>query len=261
MSPLLRLRSAYHRIWYEFSESVRWSTGKYQETPAGTLGELDPHQRTRVERLLKRYGVRFETDVEARIAMANYAYLDMLDLARESFEWVPKPGRDLIDIGSQHFYYAPTLAAFYHPKRLLGIELEGYRLYTDGHSRSDYASYYTSLVPNASFVPMDFCKYQGRADNLTCFFPFVTPEALVAWRLPLMVFQPHNMFRHMMTCLRPAGTLLMVNHGEREAAIASTLARDCGFAMCGHLPYDDPLVERSDTPVVSLWKKSETSSG
>ena len=217
ISPLLRLRSAYHRVWYEMTRGIKWPRRRYHEQPAEVLPEsLTPRQQHRIEALREKYGVRFEEQFHSSTALENYEYLDLFDQIQEKQDWKPCFGQELIDVGSLNFYYASALHAFFHPKQLQGIELEGYRVYTNFYSRFDYAQCYIRRLSNTTYSVMDFCDFRGVADGITCFYPFVKPEPLVAWRLPLKVFRPHRLFENCVRTLRTGGFLLMINHGKTK---------------------------------------------
>ncbi len=48
-----RLRSGYHRFWYEASQAVRWSWGPFHESSKGPLTDLTPTQQQRTEELAR----------------------------------------------------------------------------------------------------------------------------------------------------------------------------------------------------------------
>ena len=254
-SPWLRIRSAYHRIWYELSQAIRWSRSTYHEKPAYALPPLASWQQERVHYLQEQYGVCFEQQFQATTALENYAYLDLLDWASHVFDWAPDPRQEVVDVGSLNFYYASVLHGFFHPSKLVGVELEGHRVYRNFFSRIDYAQFYIRSLPKTCYLAMNFCDYKGTADMITCFYPFISPEPLIGWRLPLNVFQPQALFRRMAKCLKPGGTFFMVNHGEEEAEMASTLAQNHRLLPLACLTYTNPLIQRTSYPVVSLWQK------
>ncbi|GJL55964.1 MAG: hypothetical protein NPIRA02_30960 [Nitrospirales bacterium] len=257
LSPLLRLRSTYYRCWYEISRGFTWIRREYHEQPARALPEtLTPYQRHRIKTLQLTYGVHFEDQLHISTTLENYEYLDLLDQTKEKLGWEPDRNKELVDVGSLNFYYAPALHAFFHPHTLQGIELEGYRVYTNFYSRFDYAQCYIRPFANTSYTVMDFCNFTGSADGITCFYPFVKPEPLVAWRLPLKVFQPQRMFERMAHSLRPEGFVLMMNHGEDEAQWACTFAQQNGLQLKSQPQPIPPLFPRADVPIISVWNRA-----
>ncbi len=123
-----RLRSGYHRIWYEASQALRWPRGANRETPIGAGLDLTPKQYRRINHLIASYGVQFEQRYLPETAFLNYGYLDLLDRAHKTLNWTISPHQHLCDVGSSTFAYAPALQAFFHPSRLVGTEIEGHRL-------------------------------------------------------------------------------------------------------------------------------------
>jgi SAM-dependent methyltransferase len=189
------------------------------------------------------------------LALANYLHLDLLDRARDAFQWTPDSGANLVDVGSQHFYYASVLHAFFQPQKLTGVEIEGYRICQDGYSRFDYAMTYIRDLPNTQYQVIDFCDFTEAADGITCFYPFVEPVALVRWRLPLKVFRPELLAQTMARVLRPKGFVFMVNCGEEEGVNACRLVVGADLKLVGQLICPDPLTEWKEFPVISLWEK------
>mgnify|MGYP000200440590 CR=1 FL=1 len=254
---MLRLRSAYYRWWYEISQGFTWSRRQYHEEPARRLpASLTSQQQLTIQRLQLTYNVKFENQVASCTALENYEYLDLFDQAQEKLNWQPTLNQEVVDVGSLNFYYAPSLHACFHPRTLSGIELEGYRVYTNLYNRFEYAQCYIRPYANTSYRVMDFCDYAGEVDGITCFYPFVIPGPLIAWRLPLKVFQPQRLFEQMSRCLKPNGFLLMMNHGEEEAQVALAFAQQCGLQLHGAPHSISPLFPRAENPFVSLWHKN-----
>ncbi len=257
ISPFLRLRSAYYRWWYEVSQGFTWSRRDYREEPAQTLPvSLSVDQQQTIQGLQLKYGEKFEDQFAASTALENYEYLNLFDQIQEKFNWQPAFDKDLVDVGSLNFYYAPALQAFFHPRQLSGIELEGYRVYTNLYNRFEYAQCYIRPFKNTSYTVMDFCDFTETVDGITCFYPFVIPEPLLAWRLPLKVFQPQRLFEQITRSLRKEGVLLMLNHGEEEAQVACDLARHCGLQLQSVPQPLPPLFPRAEVPIVSIWLKT-----
>ena len=151
-SLLQRLRSFRHGLWYGISERMRWSRGTFEETPARELSALGSEKAERIAALRQRYQVQFELQMTAATSMRNYEYLELLDRGwRESGMDRPEGGV-LCDIGCASFWYAATLQSFFSPRKLLGVEVEGYRLFRGGYTRSDYA---------AGYLAPDLCAAAG----------------------------------------------------------------------------------------------------
>jgi SAM-dependent methyltransferase len=288
-----RLRSLRHRFSYGVSERLRVSRGVFHETPARELPPLPAGQAEKVAALQRRYGVRFEATLSPASSLNNYEYLDILDSAWSAAALPPMPGlRDaaatggsragatadetaaatharagdsagapsgglVCDVGCASFYYAAALQAFFRPERLVGVEVEGYRLLKGGHSRADHARGYVSRLPNAEFVIADYSTYECAADVITAWYPFLTPQAILAWRLPLSLLEPTALFARIRRNLKPGGRLFMVNHGPREAEIAHGSCEAVGLRSIWRgsvAPGVGP--HRLEPPTVSIWAGS-----
>jgi SAM-dependent methyltransferase len=249
-----RLRSLRHGLWYGISERIRWSRGAYQETPVRELRTLGPEQAERIAALADRYQVQFERRMSAATSANNYEYLDILDRGWTAAGMGRRAGGVLCDIGCASFWYAATLQSFFQPDRLVGVEVEGHRLFRDGRTRIDYAAGYLLQLPSARFVVADYTAYAEPADIITSWFPFLTPAAILAWRLPLSLLAPESLFRQIRRNLRPDGLFFMVNHGLTEAALAETLCTAAGLRCAAR--WNEPGVlsgHRMTPPILSWW--------
>jgi len=251
-----RLRSGYHRIWYEASQTLRWSRGTYRETPIGTHPNLTASQRDRIEELSKIYGVRFELRYPPETSLLNYGYLDLLDRARRALIWTIPENRQICDVGSANFAYAAALQTFFHPAQLIGTEVDGHRLYCNGRSRIDYAQGHIQDLPHTQYVVADYRQYHQPADLITTWYPFVTPKPLLAWRLPLSLFDPSTLFANIANNLIIGGTFVMINHSQTEAKVAHSIAESVGLVSQGQYVHDTPLRPRTQPAVLTLWHHS-----
>ncbi len=256
-SLLQRLRSLRHRFWYGVSRRVRWSRGEFREAPARELPPLPIDQGQRIAALRSRYRVQFELQVSAATSVNNYEYLDILDRAWEHSGSARPAGGVLCDVGCASFWYAAALHAFFRPRRLIGVEVEGYRLFKDGRTRIDYAAGYTGQLSDASFVVADYLAYTEPADIITAWFPFVTPAAILAWRLPLLLLQPERLIHRIHHNLSPGGQFVMINHGPEEAALAAGWCTAAGFVLAWRHEESGILSGyRAQAPLVSCWHRA-----
>jgi hypothetical protein len=253
-SWLQRLRSLRHRFWFGVSECLRWSRGAFHETPALEPLQATAEQAARMAVLCGRYEVCFERRLAAVTAMNNYEYLDILDRAWSASGLSrPRDGR-LSDVGCASFWYAAALQAFFAPRSLVGVDVEGHRLFRDGRTRIDYARGYLAGFPDARFVIGDYGALDLPAEVITAWFPFVSPAAILAWRLPLSLLAPQALFRRVTWNLQPGGVFVMVNHGATEARIAQAYCDAAGlrqvfqFAEAGVFSG-----HRSSPAILSIW--------
>ncbi len=248
-----RCRSLYHELWFRLSERLRWSRKPYHETPALHLADLAPWQAARVHSLQTRYGVSFESCYGQHTALANYAYLDLLDQAWQATARPIPQGSRVTDVGCANFWYAQALHRFFRPAQLTGVDVEGFRLYPCGYSRYDAAAGYVENLPHTSFVVADYRDVDEQVEVITAWFPFVTPAPVLAWRLPLTIFSPARLFLRIAHNLVKGGTFFMVNQGTEEAQIAAEYARQAGLHSLGHWVHPRPLRTRPHPPVASWW--------
>jgi hypothetical protein len=251
-----RLKSLRHGFWYGVSERIRWSRGAFEETPAGELCTVDREQAERIAALRERYQVHFERGMNAATSLNNYEYLDILERGWSEAGVARPCGGALCDIGCASFWYAATLQAFFRPDRLIGVEVEGHRLFRDGRTRIDYATGYVARLPDAHFVVSDYCAYREPADVITAWFPFLTPNALLAWRLPLRLLAPGRLFRRIRDNLKPGGIFFMVNHGLQEAQLAQSLCDAAGLDLVARAVADGVFSrKRQMPPALSWWRR------
>jgi len=254
-SLIERLRSWRHGFWFSISRRVRWSRGTYREKPAGELRNLDPEEAERVSTLRARYQVQFEQFLGLRSSKFNYEYLDILDRAWQHWGRSPPHGGVVCDVGCASFWYAAAMYAFFRPQRLIGVEIEGHRLFRDGHARIDYAAGYVAGVPNAEFAVADYAAFRQPSDTITAWFPFVTATAILGWRLPLSLLQPESLFSSIKHNLKPGGLFVMINHGPVEAALASDYCIAAGLRSLGRWQDCGAISRyRPAPPVLSWWQ-------
>lgn len=252
-----RLRSLRHRFWYGVSERVRWSRGAFHEIPSRDLPGLTIEQSERIAALRSRYQIRFELWMTTATAVNNYEYLDILDRAWRA-AGLPRPAGGLLsDVGCASFCYAAALNAFFLPDRLVGVDIEGHRLFRDGHTRIDYAEGYLAPFADARFVIADYGQLDLPAEVITAWFPFVTPAAILAWRLPLSMLAPERFFCSVFRNLQPSGVFVMVNHGMAEAVLAEALCVATGFTRISLFETAGIFsAHRRNPAILSIWRRS-----
>ena len=254
-SLLQRIKSLRHGFWYGVSERIRWSRGAFLETPARELCTVNFEQSERITALRDRYQVQFELRMSSATSVNNYEYLDLLDRAWQNFGIGRPAGGVLFDVGCASFWYAATLQTFFRPDRMVGMDVEGHRLFRDGRTRIDYAAGYLAELPSARFVVGDYTTTQEPADVITAWFPFLTPAAILAWRLPLELLAPERLFRQIRRNLRPDGLYFMANHGAKEAAIAEGLCIATDLRCVARWSEPGVLSRRRPLPpVLSCWR-------
>ena len=151
----------------------------------------------------------------------------------------------------------PCMRSFSH-RNWSALKSKGHRIYTNGYSRLDYAHGYIQDLPNTQFIVGDYAGYDHPADVVTAWYPFVTPDPVLAWRMPLSVLAPHALFSRVARNLTPHGLFVMVNQGRDEAAIAAAWCEKVGLVRYGSCEVRTLLRSRRPA-VVSCWTSAHAS--
>ncbi len=92
---------------------------------------------------------------------------------------------------------------------------------------------------------------------ITAWFPFLTATAILAWRLPLSLLRPRDLFQKIAANLAQGGVFIMVNHGLEEARTAMALCDAAGLRRLYGEALGGPLsAYRARPPVLSIWRAS-----
>jgi hypothetical protein len=253
VNPFFYLHAGLNQLFFPLRSAIGWKGRRYIEKPAGMLPDLSNRQQGIINNLKQQYGVAFEASLNEVNTLRNYHWLHLMDEIAEQFQWKPPAGIRLVDVGSKNFYYAPALHAFFRPKQLVGIEIDGYHLYRGFYSNASMGDYYAKTLSNTAYQTMNFKAYHTPVDGIVWFFPFVLKEDVVQWYLPLETFEPGLLFCHARRILSPGGFLFMVNTGEDEFLVAKELLCQAGFSEKGIAVYSDGLLPKKIIPYVSLW--------
>lgn len=213
-------------------------------------------QAQRIAALQSRYHVRFESQLSVQTSLNNYEYLDILDQAWTGAGLMRPENVVACDVGCASFWYASALSAFFRPRTLTGVDVEGHRLFKDGHTRIDYALGYTGALPDTHFVIADYLRMEHPAQIITAWFPFLTPVAILAWRLPLSLLRPGKLMARIHHNLSPGGLFVMINHGVEEAGLGGQLCIAADLENVWQGAPSSPLSrDRGMSPVVSVWRR------
>ncbi|MDD3149623.1 MAG: hypothetical protein PHV68_02220 [Candidatus Gastranaerophilales bacterium] len=126
----------------------------------------------------------------------------------------------LLDIGSKNWFYAQGeyhfFKHFYKNMTLTGVELDAYRIYTDLHSRKDYADFYIKNLENTNYIVDNLMNINEQYDYIVWILPFIIKEPLLYWGLPLKYFQPEKLLTKAYNLLNKNGQMLIINQGKSE---------------------------------------------
>lgn len=225
-----------HRIlnpfFYHIRSRLQWRRAGYTIAAPGVTVDFVGEAYTQWERLYEAYPIKKWADnMDRPLFMRNLLVLDWLDQLRpmlpnqiSAFSW--------LDIGSKNFDYAYAFRAFQEgvsaeQKELTGIELDGYRVYRDLHSRYDHAAYHAEQT-DARYVVGDVLDTSlSPADMVSMFFPFVFVKPLLLWGLAIRDYQPQAIYARALALSKPGGWLLILNQGEEEAKASRRLLLQC----------------------------------
>jgi hypothetical protein len=228
----------FNALFYALRWRVRWSRPNYRprNEDKAPFFRAKPHLLSAAERLEHRYHLSRFRDQSTSPEYRESLYV--LELMERFFpaHRLGDPVRAL-DVGAKNFAYARGLHHFFRyageaaPRRveLTGIEVDPYQVYTDLHSRHDYALYHVRDLDGCRYLSGDAMEHRDRYGVITWFLPFVTEYALRKWGLPDALFKPDLLLRHVYGLLTPGGVLILSNREEEERDIQAQLLRDCGI--------------------------------
>jgi len=225
---------------------LRWSRGTaaLRQEPKDNLFVYlqDGHDaaETRAAGLLARY--QLEPLIRLSTASLYRKNLYLLDVLEKATDGLHLPFHDhraikALDVGSQDWYYVFALERWLQRNNrtsddqvdLTGVELDGYEIFADFHSRKDYALAYVEQTgnPNVRYEIGDFlkCTKSGH-DIVFMFYPLVLRYQVLLWGLPLRYFAPGKMLQQAAALTRPGGWLVVFCHNLSEHQALLKLAHE-----------------------------------
>ncbi len=231
-----------NRLSFAIRSRLQWARGGYAPANEDKDAWLSTHPglRQRARDLTARYDLHTLTERSTLTEYRESMYvLDLLDRC-----WQPAPQKSaplrVLDVGAKNYAYAQGLAAFFggvagqQALMLTGIEIDGYPVYRDLHSRFDYAQWHLRGLPHARYLVADVRAHTEQYDVITWFLPFLFADTQAAWGLPDHAFDPAATLTHVASRLAPGGVLVIVNRETEE--------RDEQLALlaAAHLPHTAP---------------------
>ncbi|EKE04211.1 MAG: hypothetical protein ACD_20C00097G0028 [uncultured bacterium] len=229
------IKNLFNSLDFWLRRKIKFSRGTYfikNEPKTELFDHLNNKDRQAAELKEREYFQRYNLyELKDNSTRRNYLEnLYTIELLEQNLN--PSPSNkdiSILDIGSKNWFYAEgeynffKYANFDKTIQLTGIEIDAYRLYTNLYSRYDYAKAYIKNLENTSYIADDLMNHQGQYDYITWFLPFVTPNPLLNWGLPLKHFKPEDMLCKAYNLLKPGGKMLIVNQGEKEHLIQKKL--------------------------------------
>ncbi len=233
---------------YTIRRLLNWSRGtpklpsEDKERLFGYLHEGAAGAETRSLTLENRFQLSVLREHSTRSLYRKNLYL--LEILENAWEGLPKfnlpePTIKALDVGAQDWHYVFALerwlrfGASSEPAEVIlkGVELDGYGIYPDLHSRRDYAQAYAAQTGNlqVTYEVDDFLRSRkDEYDLITHFYPFLTRRALLLWGLPLRFFNPADLVAKSAELTRKGGRMVVFNHTMEEHEIFLNLARASG---------------------------------
>lgn len=226
--------------------------------------------RARVEWLDAEHDLAAVRPLPVVARLENAALLDgLLRLAGDLALPVADAELRATDVGCGAFQYAPGLARWLThlgeraAVRLRGIEIDGYGVYRDGHSRADHARAHADFAgPGVTFEVADFARLSPDAlppqDVVTMLYPFLSAFSLLQWGSPLSHLRPRAVLDRAVAAVRPGGLLVVANQTEREFERLAALLRDAPVTRLRRASFATDLVpyrERTAGRIASIWRR------
>lgn len=191
-----------------------------------------------------------------RLYLENIAMIELLKKYLETY--IKKDNIAILDIGSKNWFYAFGEHQFFKYSNLKksinlkGVEIDAFRLYSNFHSRYDYAQYHIKNLDDTGYLAIDLLKHNDKYDFITWFFPFLTELPLLEWGLPLSSFKPAEMLLHSYKLLKPEGVMLIVNQDEKEYKIQQKLCQDLKIEALHMGEFESSFIDYGHKRFVSL---------
>jgi hypothetical protein len=258
LAPWLRLRNTLDYPMRQFFHWRRTGLRLPARSLKGLFDALPREQRGRAillaARLLEDYHLQpLAASSTPGMYRENLFYLDMLATALERSSASLPDSLTVADIGPSHWFYVQALFALLRwwrcPKgrdlSLTGYEVDAYRIYSDLHSRYDYAQAHIRNLSGVTYLPQAFTRQPALLDLVLMLFPFVFEPDHLRWGLPAALFEPERLLADAWSSIKPGGVLIIVNQGFQEHQ-----AQQARLAACGILPRaayrQDPLLYTYD---------------
>ncbi|PKO11635.1 MAG: hypothetical protein CVU39_28290 [Chloroflexi bacterium HGW-Chloroflexi-10] len=224
-------KDARNRVDYSLRNLLRWQRRglKFSGQPKQAVFDyLEPDKRIQAwesEALMRQmyHLEQFRDCATAINYRENLFYLHLLEGAFQRAQLVLPREIQVVDIGPAHWFYVQALYAgltWYQTTqardvRLSGYEADAYHLFSNLHSRFDYARAHIRSLP-VEYIPHEFIEQPGAYDLVCMFFPFVFLRDHLLWGIPRRNFDPLMLRKIAWNSVKPGGWWLLVNQGEAE---------------------------------------------
>lgn len=260
------LKNIYNSIDFFFRKNIRFSrsyNGK-NESKDSLFSNLPADKavfaQEKEQEYLTKYSLqRLKEYSTNRLYLENLAIIELLETYFSNE--INKYELKVLDIGSKNWFYAYGEYSFFKYSSfektiyLDGVEIDSFRLYSDFHSRYDYARYYIRELENTSYISGSLIDVNKKYNFITWFFPFVTSLPLLEWGLPLSEFIPEKLLRKAYSLLESGGHILLVNQDEVEYNVQHKLLNDLGISFIAKGKFESSFIEYEHKRFVTLIRK------
>ena len=290
---LALLRAPAIELGFAMRSLLRWSRGAPSSAAiaaplfAWATAEQRLALQSRADQLLQQFDLTPCTSrapVDARCR--NLARLDQLESLSKGLA-IPVGPDGVVraaDFGCGDFHYAVALQQWLsrheaspvgvgidamaapsepRPVVLRGLELDGYGIYRDGHSRADHARAWAAAASVAESVVQFEVADASHArlpeqDVVSLFFPFLTAYACLTWGAPLSRLRPRQLLTRAVQSLRPGGWLIVANQTPLEHQLLVRHLTGLPVVRITRTCFATELVEdsaRTQDQIGSLWQR------
>lgn len=225
---------------YPIRQLVRWRRSGRVFEPEPKDGLIAPEARADVDRLVAAYGLEAWRDASRRDDYeASLWYLQMIERGFEAAGVRLGPDVTVLDAGPSNWFYVQPLYGFLQrhgaesPRSVAldGVEVDAFRLYSNMHSRYDWAMAFSEGLPGVRYLTHDVRRYDRPVDVAFMLFPFLFPKDHLKWGLPKGMLRPGELLAHVTALVKPGGWLVIANHGAAEREAQHRLLAEAGLEI------------------------------
>ncbi|RME73247.1 MAG: hypothetical protein D6776_07330 [Planctomycetota bacterium] len=254
-------RAPFNAASFLIRSRLRWRRGTPplpNEPKEALFDYLPPEQAQRCEQREKELRQRYRLEtLHTASRRADYRenlyVLDALASVGDAIAATLPERVRVLDVGSKNFAYAYALERFFtwhgaaQPRTVEvdGVEIDGYGIYDNLHSRADYAHAHAERAGagRVRYHVLDVLDWHRRPyEAITWFYPFLTRYPLLVWGLPLRHYRPRALLAHVLSLLAPNGVLVSLHQTSLERDRMRALLAEHDLAPTAVVPVRSRLV-------------------
>jgi SAM-dependent methyltransferase len=228
----MMFHEAKNRFNWWLKQKLTWSASVHKRLAMSfdhIFRDLPAFAQRRTNELMAKYEItNWPMMCSEQQLLINLYVLDVMDRSI--------PQRDFsstsLDIGSATWTYLPALVAF-SGGDWLGVEIDAHQRYMDFTTRRGHAMYMMQFYSGSRYHCGSVLEVEETFGLITWLLPYVVIDPLHAAGLPARYYEPRTLLQHVWQCLRPGGTLFIINQGQEEAAAQDQLFAETGIDTAG----------------------------